>query len=134
MKQKGVKLFTILILLLLVFGIGKNWYTNIEKQAEKEEAERIHIAEKSSVSVLKNMFTDIQMIEFERTGYNNMTDSYQMFVKMTNSKKQSVRFSYSYEPSGQIGSYGIEDREIQKRGTTENLVKVTFSNKKNEAI
>jgi hypothetical protein len=60
-----------------------------------------------------------------------MTGSYRMFVKMTNQKNESVKFSFSFskESPSETGGYVVEDEEIQVEGVTTNTVQVIFSNK-----
>ena len=74
-------------------------------------------------------------MKFEKSGYNEVTGSYRMFVQMTNQSNESVKFSYSYwMQSNEIGSYGVENREIQVKGVTKNKIHVMYSNRKEEEI
>ncbi|TXL62542.1 hypothetical protein FHP05_12105 [Cerasibacillus terrae] len=125
MKKKWVFL---VIGLLLIIGIGGKIFMD-QKEAEKE-VEKIE-AERMSVEALKNTFADIKSVEFEKSGYNVMTGSYRMFVKMTNQEGKSVRFSYSYEKSTpyETGGYMLKDEEVQIEGITTNKVQVIYSNK-----
>ena len=46
----------------------------MDKRAEQKEAEKIE-AERMSVEALKNTFENIKSVEFEKSGYNEMTGS-----------------------------------------------------------
>src|SRR5699024_2051491 len=105
-------MFVIIGLLLIVTVIGVGGKIYIDKKAEQKEAEKIK-AEKMSVEALKNTFEDIKSVEFEKSGYNEMTGSYRMLVQMTNQSEEVVKFSYSYwMQSHEIGSYGVENRKL----------------------
>src|SRR5699024_6463820 len=94
------------------------------KEAEKIEAERM------SVVALKNKYADIKSVEFEKSGYDEMTGAYAMFVIMTNQKNESVKFSFTFwKEREEIGSAGVKDREVQVKGVTTNEVRVIYSNK-----
>ena len=102
---------------------------------EEKQAQELLLAEKESVQELKKKFADIAEVKIDKTGYHNMTGSYRMFVTMTNTKGQSVSFSYSFEKtSREIGSCGIEDRSIQVKGNTTTKVKVIYSNGKEDYV
>jgi|SRR5699024_3584438 len=123
MNKKWVLL---VIGLLLVAGIGGKVY--MDKREERKEAEKIE-AERMSVEALKNTFADIKSIEIEKSGYDEMTGAYAMFVIMTNQKNESVNFSYTFwKERDKLGSIGIEDEEVQVDGVTTNKVQVIYSN------
>ena len=90
-----IRLFVVIGLVLMI-GIGGKVFTDGQKVREvtreqKVESELIEV-ERISVEALKNTFADIRSVEFEKTGYNEMTGSYRMFVKMTNQKNETVNF------------------------------------------
>src|SRR5699024_6096801 len=127
-------MFVIIGLLLIVTVIGVGGKIYIDKKAEHKEAEKIK-AEKMWGEALKNTSEDIKSAEFEKSGYNEMTSSYRMFVQMTNQSNEFVKFSYSYwMQSNEIGSYGVENRKIQVKGVTKNKIHVMYSNRKEEEI
>src|SRR5699024_7081885 len=131
---KKILMFVIIGLLLIVTVIGVGGKIYIDKKAEQKEAEKIK-AEKMSVETLKNTYEDIKSEEFEKSGHNDMTVSYRMFVQMTIESDESVKFSYSYwMQSNEIGSYGVENRKIQVKGVTKNKIHVMYSNRKEEEI
>ena len=132
--MRKILLFVIIGLLLIVTAIGVGGKIYIDKRAEQKEAEKIE-AEKMSVEALKNTFGDIKSVEFEKSGYTEMTGSYRIFVQMTNQSDESVKFSYSYwMQSNEIGSYGVENRKIQVKGVTKNKIHVMYSNRKEKEI
>src|SRR5699024_12770485 len=88
----------------------------MDKRAEQKEAEMIE-AETMSVEALKNTFEDIKSVEFEKSGYNEMTGSYRMFVQMTNQSNEFVKISSSYcIQSNERGSYVVEIKKIIVNG------------------
>ncbi|TXL62544.1 hypothetical protein FHP05_12115 [Cerasibacillus terrae] len=124
MKKKWVFL---VIGLLLVVGIGGEVY--MDKKEERKETEKIE-AERMSVVALKNKYADIKSVEFEKSGYDEMTGAYAMFVIMTNQKNESVKFSFTFwKEREEIGSAGVKDREVQVKGVTTNEVRVIYSNR-----
>ena len=123
--MKKINWLIILALLILCIIGGKVF---MDKREEKKQQELLE-AEKQSVQVLKNTFENIKEVHIEQTGYNSMTGSYRMLVTMTNLEGKSVYFSYGFvKDSGEIGSYGVEDRSIQIEGSTKGKVKVIYSN------
>ena len=124
MQKKWV---LIVIGLLLVSGIGGKVY--LDKKEAAKEAEKIE-AERMSVVALKNKYADIKSVEFEKSGYDEMTGAYAMFVIMTNQKNESVKFSFTFwKEREEIGSAGVKDREVQVKGVTTNEVRVIYSNR-----
>ena len=88
-----------------------------------------------SVKVLKNTFADIAEVEIERTGFNTMTGSYRIVVTLKNTTGSTAYFDYGFvKNSNEIDDYGVVDREVQKKGITKNVVRVTFSNGQEEPI
>ena len=127
--KRLIKRPVVLVLLLVssvLIGIGGKTYMDLR---EEKKAQELLLTEKESVQELKKTFADIAEVKIKKTGYNNMTGSYRMFVTMTNTKGQSVYFTYSFwKPSRDIGEYGVEDRSVQVKGTTTTKVKVIYSN------
>ena len=122
-------MFVIIGLLLIVTVIGVGGKIYIDKKAEQKEAEKIK-AEKMSVEALKNTFEDIKSVKFEKSGYNEMTGSYAMIVKMKNMKDHTAKFDFSYtEGIEKITSYKIVDEQgVQQEGDTTDVVKIVYSN------
>ncbi|MBO1911395.1 hypothetical protein J4G37_42230, partial [Microvirga sp. 3-52] len=108
----------------------------IEKQRDSEVISDQIEAERMSVVALKNTFADIRSVEFKKTGYNEKTGSYRLFVAMTNQKNETVNFSFSFsqESPSETGGYIVEDEKIQVEGITTNKVQVIYSNKEEEEI
>jgi hypothetical protein len=109
MKRK----ILLIVILIIMIGVGGKWY--MEHQAKKEQADLLAV-EKQSVKVLKQTFADIAEVKIEQSAKNKMTGSYRMLVTMINTKGQSVYFDYGFwKESNEIGSYGVENREVQKK-------------------
>lgn len=134
MKKKNWLI--LLIGLVLIIGIGGKIYMDNQKEKAVQQQEKNKLeAEKMSVVALKNMFADIKSVEIEKTGFNEMTGAYRMFVKMTNTRNESVSFTYGFwKKRNEIGDYGVEDREVQVKGKTTDSIKVTYSNGEREEI
>ncbi|WP_420999813.1 hypothetical protein ACOJIU_09375 [Carnobacterium maltaromaticum] len=134
MKKKNWLI--LLIGLVVIIGIGGKIYMDNQKEKAVQQQEKNKLeAEKMSVVALKNMFTDIKSVEIEKTGFNEMTGSYGMFVKMTNTKNESVTFSYSFwVKSNEIGYYSVKNEQVQVEGKTKDIIKVTYSNGESEEI
>ncbi|WP_432228204.1 hypothetical protein ACQ3MN_07755 [Enterococcus faecalis] len=49
------------------------------------------------MKVLKNTFTDIAKVNFEQTGFNSMTGSYNMIVDMKNKEGKKFVFLMALE-------------------------------------
>ncbi|OBS61321.1 hypothetical protein AX758_13190 [Enterococcus mundtii] len=102
---------------------------------EERKAQELLAVEKQSVQALKNTFADITEIKFERSGKNDMTGTYGMFVTMKNKEKKQVSFSFTFSKKhNEIYSYIINDRNIQKKGITKNPIYVIFSNNMEDEI
>ena len=101
----------------------------MDKRADEKEAEKIE-AERMSVEALKNTFENIKSVEFEKTGYNEITGSYGMMVKMKNMKDETAVFDFSYtEGTEIITSYKVVDEHgVQQEGKTINVVEIVYSN------
>ncbi len=103
----------------------------MDNQKEQKTLE----VEKQSIEVLKNTFVDVAKVKIERTGYNNMTGSYRMVVTMTNKQGQSAYFSYGFvENDDELGSYGLVDENVQKKGMTSTKIRAIFSDGTEEDI
>lgn len=127
MKKKWMIVIISLIFIVALIGVGGKMF--IDKRAEQKEAEKIE-AERMSVEALKNTFKDIKSVEFEKSGYNEMTGSYAMIVKMKNMKDHTAKFDFSYtEGIEKITSYKIVDEQgVQQEGDTTDVVKIVYSN------
>ena len=116
-----------LILIAGMIGVGGKVY--LDKKEAAKEAEIIE-AERMSVEALINRYAEIKSVEFEKSGYDKVTGSYGMFIKMTNEKDEFVSFRYSFwKESGELGLNVLKDENIQVRGVTTNKVHVIYSNK-----
>lgn len=129
--KRLIKRPVVLVLLLVssvLIGIGGKTYMDLR---EEKKAQELLLAEKESVQELKKKFANIAEVKIEKANYDTrtLTGSYFMFVTMTNTKGQSVSFSYDFgKTSREIGGYGINDRSVQVKGTTTTKVKVIYSN------
>lgn len=116
------------IALLLIIGIGEKKY--MDKKEERKEAEIIE-AERMSVVALKNTFKNIKSVEIEKSGFDKKTGAFDVFVKMTNQKNESVNFGYTFWIGEvELGAIIIVDEAVQVDGVTTNKVQVIYSNKK----
>ncbi|WP_445450470.1 hypothetical protein ACT6P2_13065 [Enterococcus lactis] len=105
---------------------------------DKREAQRqkdLLAVEKQSVKVLKNTFADIREVKINEAGKNEKTGSYGMHITLITINNETVSFSYTFwKEQNKIGSYSIENRNIQKKGITKEKVKVTYTNKEEELV
>jgi len=134
--MKKILMFVIIGFLLIVGVIGVGGKIYMDKRAEQKEAEKIE-AERMSVEALKNTFEDIKSVEFEKSGYNNMTGYYSMNVKMTNKDEEYVRFDFMFSPNhpDEIDGWGVKDKEnVQKEGRTKSKVEVIYTNGSEEEV
>ncbi|EGP4988577.1 TPA: hypothetical protein QFK82_001168 [Enterococcus faecium] len=122
----------VIILTILTIGIGGKFYM------DKREAQRqkdLLAVEKQSVKVLKNTFADIREVKINEAGKNEKTGSYGMHITLITINNETVSFSYTFwKEQNKIGSYSIENRNIQKKGITKEKVKVTYTNKEEELV
>ncbi|MHC5252303.1 hypothetical protein ACYRFS_11730 [Listeria kieliensis] len=130
MKKGRIILISVAVVIIVVVLItGGKMYMDNKKEVEKLEAE------KQSVELLKKKFSNIKEVKIESTGYNRMTGFYRMVVKMTNEEGKAVSFDYGFVKNrNKISDYGVEDREVQKKGVTTNKVKIIYSNGTEEEI
>ena len=132
MNKKGIRVGILLVLGIILIGIGGKVF--MDKRAEQKEQDLLAV-EKQSVKVLKNTFADIAEVEIERTGFNTMTGSYRIVVTLKNTTGSTAYFDYGFvKNSNEIDDYGVVDREVQKKGITKNVVRVTFYNGQEEPI
>lgn len=130
MKKKMLIVFVIIA--VIIIGVGGKVY--MDKSEEKKEEELLAV-EKQSVQVLKNTFAGISEVKFNEAGKNNMTGSYGMYVTIKNDEGEEVSFSFIFwKEKNEIGSYIINDRAVQKEGSTKVRVHVIFSNNSEEEI
>ncbi|MBP2097653.1 hypothetical protein [Enterococcus rivorum] len=132
-KNKRIFAFIFAIVLFLsVIGLGGK--VLIDKREEKKE-QKLLAVEKQSVKVLKNTFENITEIKFNEVGKNEITGSYGMYITMKNNKEKQVSFSFTFwEESKKIGSYVINDRDVQKEGITTSKVLVIFTDDSEEKL
>src|SRR5699024_3976982 len=102
--MKKILMFVIIGFLLIVAVIGVGDKVYMDKRAEQKEAEMIEV-ERKSVEDLKEMYTSIKSVEFEKSVYDKVTGAYVMFIKMTNQSNKSVNFRYTFwSKENEIGS------------------------------
>ncbi|WYJ83387.1 hypothetical protein IGL98_000109 [Enterococcus sp. DIV0840] len=131
MKKRNTILIVGLCLLVLI-SIGGKYFMDNRKIKQDEN---MIGAEKQSVTALKNTFSNVKEIYFEKSSYDPMTSSYRMFITMINTDNKKVSFSYGFSNGREkVSGYPIKDKSIQKRGTTTSKVKVVFSNESTEEI
>lgn len=124
-KGKGWLIFV--IGLLLIVGIGGKAY--MDKREERKEAEKIE-TERMSVVALKQRYKDIKSVEIKESSFDKKTGAFDVSVKMTSEKNESVDFTYTYwigEKS--LGLDLMVDKNVQVRGITTSKVQVIYSNK-----
>ena len=134
MNKKWMIVIISFLLMAAIIGAGGKIY--IDKRAEQKEAEEIEV-ERMSVEALKNTFEDIKSVEFEKSGYNNMTGYYSMNVIMTNKDEEYVRFDFMFSPNhpNEIDGWGVKDKEnVQKEGRTKSKVEVIYTNGSEEEV
>lgn len=124
MKNKWI-ILVIALSLIAIVGIGGKHF--MDERSKEKEQELIEV-ERQSIVALKNTFSDIKEVIIDKTGHNQTTGSYRMFVKMKDLKGNEVSFTYGYwKERKELGDIGIENPEIQVNGITESKVRVIFS-------
>ncbi|MDQ8429559.1 hypothetical protein Q3D67_04300 [Enterococcus faecium] len=122
----------VIILTILTIGIGGKFYMD---KREVQRQKDLLAVEKQSVKVLKNTFADIKEVKINEAGKNEKTGSYGMHITLITINNETVSFSYTFwKEQNKIGSYSIENRNIQKKGITKEKVKVTYTNKEEELV
>ncbi|HAQ0458776.1 TPA: hypothetical protein IWO90_001124 [Enterococcus faecium] len=122
----------VIILTILTIGIGGKFYMD---KREMQRQKDLLAVEKQSVKVLKNTFADIKEVKINEAGKNEKTGSYGMHITLITINNETVSFSYTFwKEQNKIGSYSIENRNIQKKGITKEKVKVTYTNKEEELV
>src|SRR5699024_12773500 len=92
MNKKWMIVIISLIFIAALIGVGGKMY--IDKREEQKEAEKIE-AERMSVEELKNTFENIKSVEIEKSGFDKKKGAFDVLVKMTNQKNESVNFCYT---------------------------------------
>jgi hypothetical protein len=126
MKRK----ILLIVILIIIIGIGGKWYMDAKVKEENIEIEKlVGIA-------IKNTFKDIGSVKIvENKGKNNATGSYMLVISMENKEKKKVDFNVIYvKGEKRIENYGIRNREVQKEGTTNNKITLTYSDGRVEVI
>ena len=124
--KKYLKVILSIFLCVGIIGIGRAHYL---KRRDEQRAVELLAAERQSVKVLKEKFADIQEVKVEHFEKNHTTGTYGALVTMTNTEGKAVYFDYFYTTqANKIGSYGLEDIEVQKEGRTTSTIKVTYMN------
>ncbi|KEI49475.1 membrane protein [Enterococcus faecium UC8668] len=122
----------VIILTILTIGIGGKFYMD---KREVQKQQDLLAVEKQSVKVMKNTFADIREVKINEAGKNEKTGSYGMHITLITINNETVSFSYTFwKEQNKIGSYSIENRNIQKKGITKEKVKVTYTNKEEELV
>lgn len=122
---------SIKILLGIFISIGGIMIGGMHYMQRRDEQRAIEllIAERQSVKVLKEKFADIKEVTVEHFEKNHMTGTYGALVTMTNTEGKAVYFDYYFTiQDNKIGSYGLEDEEVQKVGRTTSTIKVIYMN------
>ena len=123
-KQLLIGITVIISLVIIVIG-GKVY---MDKREERKAQELLAV-EKQSVQALKNTFVDIAEVKFEGSAKNEMTGSYTLFVTIKNKKGERDSFSFSFwKERNEIGSYIINNVNVQKEGITKEPIHIVFSN------
>ena len=125
--MKNKMWFIGLILLILIGGVGFMWFK--QNEAERKEQEIVRM-ETITAKQIKNTFKNVTKVEFsEEYGENTLTGYTEVMVKLSTSYgiNSEIGVSMSLNNKSQtLRSYdGGSEFEI---GTTENKIKVTFSN------
>ncbi|MDA5327453.1 hypothetical protein [Enterococcus lactis] len=122
----------VIILTILTIGIGGKFYMD-KREAQRQQD--LLAVEKQSIKVLKNTFADIREVKINEAEKNEKTGSYGMHITLITINNETVSFSYTFwKEQNKIGSYSIENRNIQKKGITKEKVKVTYTNKEEELV
>ncbi|MFC0234471.1 hypothetical protein ACFFIF_10745 [Vagococcus entomophilus] len=131
MKKKKWIWLILGVMIILGFIGGKVYMDKREGQSKKELIE----VERQSVKALKNTFENIKEVKVEKSVYDKVTGSYGIYVVMTDTQNNSLKFMYNFEKkSKQVYGFVIKDKSIQKRGKTKNKTHVKFSNGIEEII
>ncbi|WP_165005101.1 MULTISPECIES: hypothetical protein [unclassified Enterococcus] len=129
---RKIRKLSLVILMIITLGIGGKVYMDKREEQKKQD---LLAVEKQSVKVLKNTFADIKEVKINEAGKNEKTGSYGMYITLTTINNESVSFSYTFwKEQNKIGSYSIENRNIQKKGITKEKVKVTYTNKEEKLV
>ncbi|EMM1216107.1 hypothetical protein RRS09_000386 [Enterococcus faecium] len=130
--SRKIRKLSLAILLIVILGIGGKVYMD---KREVQRQKDLLAVEKQSVKVLKNTFADIKEVKINEAGKNEKTGSYGMHITLITINNETVSFSYTFwKEQNKIGSYSIENRNIQKKGITKEKVKVTYTNKEEELV
>ena|SRR5699024_9697640 len=132
MNKKWMIVIISFLLMAAIIGAGGKIY--MDKKAEQKEAEKIEV-ERKSVEALKESYTSIKSVEFEKSVYDKVTGAYVMFIKMTNQSNKSVNFRYTFwSKENEIGSARLENEDVQRKGNTKGKVKVIYSNEDEDEV
>lgn len=121
------------IILIVCLGLGGKIY--MDNRAEQKQKELISV-ERMAVLALKKTFENIKSVTFkENQGRNNMSGSYRFILTVINNKEESCTFDIIYvKGEKNLENYGIENRDVQKKGNTLVPIQVIYSNKEKEKI
>ncbi len=130
--KKNILIILGIIATFIIIGIAGKIYT--DNREEKKALDLLDV-ERQSVMVLKDTFADISEFKFIASARNDMTGSYGLSITMKNDAGKEVSFSFTFwKERNEIGSYMINDRAVQKKGSTQKKVHVIFSNNTEEDI
>lgn len=120
-------------MIILSLGIGGKFY--MDKREEEKKKEQIKVERMASLA-LKNTFENVEKIEFdENQGKNSMTGSYRFILTITNMQKETCSFDIIYVAGEKkLENYGVEDRNVQKKGSTLESVNVIYSNGEEDVL
>ncbi|MBP2100080.1 hypothetical protein [Enterococcus rivorum] len=132
MKKKKWWLIEVAVIILSL-GIGGKFY--MDKREEEKKKEQIKVERMASLA-LKNTFENVEKIEFdENQGKNSMTGSYRFILTITNMQKETCSFDIIYVAGEKkLENYGVEDRNVQKKGSTLESVNVIYSNGEEDVL
>lgn len=135
MNKRIAVIVGIIFIVLIGFG-GKIYMDKKAEEKAREEQRNLLETERESAVVLKETFTNIKSVKFtDSYGPDSQTGSYVMDVILTNLKGESLQFRFSYwKERKEMGTYVIESEEIQSEGITRNKIKVILTDGKEMQI
>lgn len=132
MKKK--KWFLVLLVLILIGGVSL--FTFNQNAKERKEQQMIEM-ETITAKQIKNTFANVTKIEFdEEYGENKLTGYTEVMVTVSTSYGVSSEIGVSMSPKDNIDeSYlGSGELPVLKKGLTETMVIVIFSNKEERSF
>lgn len=122
------------ILIFILIG-DVSWFMFNQNETQGKEQQIVKM-ETATAKQIKNTFTDVTEIKFsERYGENRLTGYTSVDVTITTSYGVTSLLDVSMslnDKSKKLESYGVDPNLLE--GTTENKVKVIFSNKTERSL